>query len=223
MISGALLIYDLGRPMRFLNMLRVFRPTSPMNMGAWILTMAGGTSTGSVLLHRTVFGKPLGLLAGVFGLGLATYTGVLVANTAVPLWQASRRVLPILFGASAAASLGSVFDIGCDSPSTRAFGNAGRIGELAASLVMEREAGAVEYVARPLKRGWSGLLWRTASLLTASSLLLSFVPRRNKSTRIAAGVCGAAGSLLLRFAVEHAGNQSARDPRATFRSQRHPA
>src|SRR5262249_48626942 len=36
-IGASLLIYDLGRPERFMNMLRVFRPTSPMNVGSWLL------------------------------------------------------------------------------------------------------------------------------------------------------------------------------------------
>jgi hypothetical protein len=219
-ISAALLVYDLGRPARFLNMLRVFRPTSPMNLGAWILTGAGGASTGAVLLQGTVFSRPLGMLAGIFGLGLSTYTGVLVANTAVPLWQASRRSLPVLFGACSVMSVGSLFDFVCDSPVIRAFGNIGRAAEITASIAMEREASRVEYVGRPLKRGFSGIMWRTASALTISSLIFSVLPKRNKATRFAAGLVGTAGSILLRFAVEHAGNVSARDPRATIRSQR---
>src|SRR5262249_3084194 len=36
-VGTGLLIYDLGRPERFLNMLRVFRPTSPMSVGSWLL------------------------------------------------------------------------------------------------------------------------------------------------------------------------------------------
>lgn len=219
-LSAALLIYDLGRPMRFLNMLRVFRPTSAMNVGAWILSFAGATAAASVLLRSTICGRPIGILAGVFGLGLSTYTGVLAANTAVPVWQNSRRVLPILFGASATASLGSVFDLFTDNPTTRIFGTAGRIGELAGSIAMEREAAQVEYVARPLKSGWSGFLWRSASALTAGSLVCSIAGRRHRAMRLAAGLLGATGSLALRFAVEAAGNQSARDPRATFRNQR---
>ncbi len=57
-ISGGLLVYDLGRPGRFLNMLRVFRPTSPMNMGAWILSATAATATGAVLLTTAAFQIP---------------------------------------------------------------------------------------------------------------------------------------------------------------------
>jgi formate-dependent nitrite reductase membrane component NrfD len=223
-VSGVLLVYDLGRPARFLNMLRVFRPTSPMNMGAWILTAASGASAGAFLMRKTLLGRLMGLAGGIFGLGLATYTGVLVANSAVPVWQASRKALPILFGSSAMASAGSAFDIlydGAfgDSQVTRIFGNIGRAGELAASFAMERDASKVEYVGRPLRHGLSGAMWKTAALLTASSLVVSLVSK-NKRARTAAGVLGTLGSLLMRFTVEHAGKVSARDPRATFRQQR---
>src|SRR5262245_12401958 len=40
-IGSSLLIYDLGRPERFVNMLRVFRPTSPMSVGSWLLAATG--------------------------------------------------------------------------------------------------------------------------------------------------------------------------------------
>lgn len=229
-LSGGLLIYDLGRPARFLNMLRVFRPTSPMNMGAWILSATGGTAFLTVALRRKcgplgLIGEAFGLLSGFFGLGLATYTGVLVANTAVPVWQSSRRSLPALFGSSAVASLGCAFDIfGVDhaaaSGITRSFGIVGRSGELAAGFCMEREASRTPIVGRPLKRGVSGLMFRTSTLLTAVSLVLAALPNRTRKKRIASGVLGSLGSLLMRFSVESAGKASARDPRSSFHQQR---
>ncbi|MGH9583807.1 MAG: NrfD/PsrC family molybdoenzyme membrane anchor subunit, partial [Bryobacteraceae bacterium] len=123
-VSAALLIYDLGRPSRFLNMLRVFRPTSPMNIGAWILSGTGVTSSGALLLRTRpgvpgAIGETCGYIAGIFGMGLATYTGVLVANTAVPVWQESRRMLPVLFGASAMSSLGAAFAMCVEDPEER--------------------------------------------------------------------------------------------------------
>ncbi|MGH9609257.1 MAG: NrfD/PsrC family molybdoenzyme membrane anchor subunit [Bryobacteraceae bacterium] len=220
-VSAGLLIYDLGRPARFLNMLRVFRPTSPMNMGAWILAGAGATSTGALLLGTRSgllgrLGEACGYIAGIFGAGLATYTGVLVANTAVPVWQESRRMLPVLFAASAMSSLGSVFEMCVEDAEERGiaktFGTLGIAAELAAGIVMEKQASSVARVGRPFRRGFSGLLWRSAQILTAASLLV-----RNRS---AAGALGIAGSLLLRFAVERAGTASARDPRASFHLER---
>jgi formate-dependent nitrite reductase membrane component NrfD len=229
-VSGALLIYDLGRPMRFLNMLRVFRPTSPMNIGAWVLSITGGTAAGAVVLRRTPgrlrrAGEILGIISGIAGLALATYTGVLVANTAVPLWQAGRKVLPILFGASAVASVGSALDLLCENNEQRRistlFGNAGRIGELAASHAFERQISVVPTVGRSLKRGLSGVMWKTASLLTASSVAVSVLSRgRTRPAQVTAGLLGTLGSLLMRFTVERAGNASAQNPRASFHQQR---
>ncbi|HEY6991292.1 MAG TPA: NrfD/PsrC family molybdoenzyme membrane anchor subunit [Bryobacteraceae bacterium] len=224
LVSGGLLIYDLGRPSRFLNMLRVFRPTSPMNMGAWILSGAGASATGALFLRDRGFGGLFGVLAGVFGVGLSTYTGVLVANSAIPIWQESRKALPVLFGSSALASLGCTFDIFCERPEerriTNLIGNVGRAAELMAGMAMERHASAVPRVGRPFKRGLSGLMWRGAAFLTFASLVVSTLPNRSRKSRIAAGLLGTAGSLLLRVTVEHLGAVSARDARASFHQQR---
>lgn len=228
-VSAGLLIYDLGRPSRFLNMLRVFRPTSPMNMGAWILSGAGATSTGALLLRTRpgsfgMLGGACGYIAGVFGAGLATYTGVLVANTAVPVWQESRRMLPVLFGASAMSSLGSVFALFVQDPQERAlakaFGVAGQAAELAAGVAMEKQASSVPRVGRPFRRGLSGFLWRSAQVFTAAGLVASLLPNARGKRRIVAGALAGLGSILTRFAVERAGTASARDARASFHLQR---
>lgn len=228
-VSAGLLIYDLGRPSRFLNMLRVFRPTSPMNIGAWILTGAGGYTSAALLLRTRrgvlgALGEAFGYVAGVFGLGLSTYTGVLVANTAVPVWQESRRMLPVLFGASAMSSLGSVFALCVEDPQERAlakaFGVAGQAVELAAGVAMEKQASSVPRVGRPFHRGLSGFLWRSAQVFTAAGLAASLLPNFRGNRRILAGALTGLGSLLTRFAVERAGTASARDARASFHLQR---
>ena len=185
-------------------------------MMAILLRKRGG------LLGR--FGNLCGLAAGIFGLGLATYAGVLLANTAVPLWQESRRVLPILFGSSAMASAGPACEIFLEDAGerriARAFGTMGQLVELTAAVVMERQASVVPRVGRPLKRGLSGVMWRTAAVLTASSVIISLLPYRSRNKRFAAGVLGTLGSVLMRFAVEHAGVVSSRDARASFHQQR---
>ncbi len=227
-VSSALLIYDLGRPSRFLNMVRVFRPTSPMNVGAWILSGLGGTSAAAILFRgrEGVFGaigEASGYASGVLGLGLATYTGVLVSSTAVPLWQESRKMLPILFGSSAMASVGSVFEMFVENAQERriakAFGTVGQLAEIAAAVIMEQQASVVPRVGRPLRRGLSGAMWRGAALLTATSVAVGVVAS-GKNKRVAAGLLGALGSLLMRFAVQHAGVVSSRDARASFHQQR---
>lgn len=228
-IGGALLVADLGRPERFIMMLRVFRPTSPMNMGAWILAVAPSAAIVAGLFARRgpfeLLGEIAGYSSGAFGAALATYTGVLVSNSAIPLWQQGRQVMPLLFGASAVASAASLLDILFDDPhATRinfSFGLAGRLAELTAAHYLERQAAAVTpRVADPLRHGWTGVAWRAASILTAASLVVSILPNRSRKTRIAAGVLGTAGSLVLRFAVHYAGVKSSQDPRATFHVQR---
>jgi hypothetical protein len=109
--SPVLLVSDLGRPERFHHMLRVFKVTSPMNVGAWVLLVSGGASNAAALLER--LGRlprlkaAAEIVAALAGPPLATYTGVLVADTAVPVWHEGRQELPWLFGASAAASAGA--------------------------------------------------------------------------------------------------------------------
>src|SRR3954447_15122885 len=99
-------------------MLRVFKVTSPMNVGAWILLVNGGASNTAAMLELLGRWKPLKaaaeLLAAFFGPPLATYTGVLLADTAVPVWHEARQELPWLFGSSAVASAGAAACIFCD-------------------------------------------------------------------------------------------------------------
>ena len=107
-VSPLLLVSDLGRPERFANMLRVFKVTSPMSVGSWVLAVSGIaslTAAGLELIGRL---KPVKVAAETvsffFGPPLTTYTGTLVANTAIPVWHEARHELPWLFGASASAS-----------------------------------------------------------------------------------------------------------------------
>ncbi|MDQ3723680.1 MAG: polysulfide reductase NrfD, partial [Actinomycetota bacterium] len=54
-VSFVALIHDLGRPARFVNMLRVFKPSSPMNLGSWLLSAyapAAGVATLSAVAGR---------------------------------------------------------------------------------------------------------------------------------------------------------------------------
>lgn len=222
--SAGLLIHDLGKPARFLNMLRVFRPTSPMNVGTWVVSGAGAASGTAAVFGKGRIGDAAGLAAGVLGLPFAGYTAVLISNTAVPLWQASRRSLPVLFVASAAAGTGSLFSLFDQPPRqariTRRLGIAGKVVELVAARAVEREAARTPRVARPLHEGLSGALWKAAKWLDLASLALDLAPGDTRAQRRAAGIAGTIGSIALRYAVMRAGKRSAADPVATFRQQR---
>jgi formate-dependent nitrite reductase membrane component NrfD len=228
-VGTGFLIHDLGRPERFLNMLRVFRPTSPMSVGSWVLAGAGPLTAGSAILARRGglpgrLGDLAGALAGLLGMPLTGYTAVLLSNTAVPLWQETRRSLPAAFTASAMSSAASLLDLlDLDERSERIvhrFGIAGKVADLAAMRAVESEAGRTERVARPLHEGLGGALWRASKALTGASLVFSLLPGKRRAARAAAGILGTAGAIALRFAVFHAGKASARDPRATFQHQR---
>lgn len=228
-VSTALLIYDLGRPERFLNMLRVFRPTSPMSLGSWVLAAAASCTALSALLadRRGLLGRigdVAGYSAAIFGMPLSGYTAVLLGNTAVPVWQATRKTLPHLFIGTSVSGLSALFGLMPLAERERTiverFGVAGKVVDLVAMQAMEIQAGEVEPVGLPLQEGVSGALWKTARALTAASLVLSVLPGRSRARRVATGLLGTAGALALRFAVFQAGKTSARDPRATFRRQR---
>jgi len=232
LLSAGLLICDLGRPARFLNMLRVFRPTSPMSVGSWVLVGSGACNTLAALAPRrggvlSALGDVAGYAGGLLGLPLAGYTAVLIANTAVPIWKGGRRTLPLLFLSSAVASSSSfllLLDVGSHARPRAVLHRLrtmGKVAELMASLFYEREVSAVPLVGRPLRRGVSGALFRAASMCTAASLGLSLACKgRSGWARRAEGALGTLGALALRFAVFYAGKASAREPRATFRQQR---
>lgn len=228
-LGVAFLIHDLGKPSRFLYMVRVFRPTSPMNIGSWILGGAAPTAIAAGLFMNRrgglgQIGEIAGYASGVFGTALAGYTGVLVSNSVIPAWQAARRWMPVLFMASSMASAASILDLFYENERanriTFTFGNVGRLLELAASHKVEEAASAVPKVAEPFRKGATSLLWKTATALTLASLIASAIPSHSPKKRKVAGLLGALGSLCLRFAVHYISNASARDPRASFEQQR---
>jgi formate-dependent nitrite reductase membrane component NrfD len=212
-IGTSLLIYDLGRPERFMNMLRVFRPTSPMNVGSWLLG-ATGSLAGLSLVSTNRTADIAGIGAGLLGIPLSGYTGVLIANTAIPVWREASRGFPILFVASGMASAGALFHLmelaERDESIARRFAIAGQAAELVATFAVQRELSRVEQVSRPLTQGNSGFLWKAARALGAASLVLSLFAKRSRPVRTAAGICGTAAALSLRFAVLQAGRNSAR-------------
>jgi len=158
--SPALLVSDLGRAERFLNMLRMFKVTSPMSVGSWLLASAGAsTAVAAADAWTRLVPAPVGKLArptaALLGLPLTTYTAALVANTAIPVWHEAHRVLPFMFGASAAMSAGGA-SVALTPPAAaapaRRLALGGAITVLGASELMERRAGRdhAARVARPL-------------------------------------------------------------------------
>jgi DMSO reductase anchor subunit len=225
-VGGGLLVADLGRPSRFLNMLRVAKPTSPMSVGSWVLTLfgpaAGVAALSDVLGVFPRVGRVAGLAAAALGPALGSYTAVLLANTAVPAWHEAGRELPFLFvgGASATSgALGVMLTPVAEAAPARRLALVGAAMEMSAARAMERNL--PEDVARPYRAGKAGTVTKMAFGLTAAgAALIASWGRRRRVAAIAGGALVMAGALAERYAVVDAGRASARDPGATIVPQR---
>ena len=230
--STCLLVHDLGRPSRFANMLRVFKPTSPMSMGSWILAgfgPASGLAAASEL--ATSLPGPLGRVAPGVGRGsgylaaglaplLATYTAVLLSDTAVPAWHEARPYLPYVFAGSALASGGGAalaLSPPAEAGPARSTAVAGALMELAATGALERRLGLQSEAYRAPQ---PARLLRAARLLTAAGAVAAILGRRRRVLGPVAGAALLAGSACTRFGVYRAGVVSAEDPRYTVVPQR---
>jgi formate-dependent nitrite reductase membrane component NrfD len=231
-IGTALLIADLGRPERFLNMLRVLRPSSPMSVGSWLLAGAAPVFALSALLPRdggpfALVGRLAGRAGAAMGLPLASYTAALLSTTAIPVWSSARRSLPYLFVSSAASSAAALLSFTRlnerEARIVDRFGLLAEAAEFVAGYAVERATGRETAVGAPLRRGFSGALWRASKALNVAGLALSALPGTGRATRVAGGLVGTAGGLATRFALFHAGKASARDPRATSPASSAPA
>jgi len=217
-------VHDLGRPERFLHMLRVFKPTSALSVGSYILAPFGAATGATAAVELLGWFPRLkrfgGIVSAVFGGPMATYTAVLLANTAVPSWHEYRQQLPLVFAGSAMAAGGGIcmaLAPPAESEPARRMAMAGAAIELA---VVHRIEGDESIVAEPYSEGRAGTFMRAARACTASGLGLAVVVGRRRPGRVVAGALLAAGSLLTRFGVFDAGMASARDPKYTVVPQR---
>jgi formate-dependent nitrite reductase membrane component NrfD len=225
-LPGApLLVLDLGRPARFLNMMRIFKPRSAMNAGAWCLmafSTAGAGAVAADLLGRPRVAKVLGAQTALLGTYLGSYTGVLLANTAVPLWARSRVLLPPIFvctavatGAAANRLVLAASGLPPGHPTRNALGTietAAMGAELALSALNEHRLGRL---ADALEHGRAGVLFRSATWAVRAGLALRFTRRRfGPWEHHVASLLYLGGGLAFRFAWIEAGKASARDDAA---------
>jgi hypothetical protein len=246
--SFAALVHDLGKPARFVNMLRVAKPTSPMSVGTWILTLYGpaagiaGVAELPVLTRAlprplralsAVLARPAGLFAAATAPAVASYTAVLLADTATPAWHEGQRELPFVFVGSAAAAaggLGLVATPAGQAGPARRMAIAGAAVELAAGHRMEQSMGIA---AEALHKDLPGRLMQASRALTAAGAVGAVAGRvagrRSRAVDALSGAALLAGSVCTRFGIFHAGQESARDPKYTIVPQRerlehgHPA
>jgi hypothetical protein len=231
-----MLVKDLGKPSRALNMMRTVKLTSPMSVGTWILTAFGGFAglaaaaeasrdvldpgSGAARALRAV--EPVATAgSALFAAPLAAYTAVLLADTATPTWHESYRELPFVFvgSASAAAAGAALVTVPSDQAGpARRLAVAGAALELVAMEQLERRLG--ELLAEPLRTGRPGTLLRASRALTAGGAVTAALFGRNRTAAAVSGLALLAGSVCTRFGVFEAGLESARDPRHTVTPQR---
>jgi formate-dependent nitrite reductase membrane component NrfD len=234
-----LLIKDLGRPERFLTMLRVLKPHSPMSLGVWAIL--GFSGCAAAMAFRAILGESparLGRLArlvpvhplAIGGTGVACflggYTGVLLSVTSVPLWSRSRWLGPAFlasaFSAGVSAISGSLVLLRQTEPATRqkleTLETVARFGEAVALVGFLRETSwaakpilDLEQSGRPFELGAVGL----GIVVPLVANVAGFA--RHSPVRLALAICGLLGSLFLRYALVEGGRASADDPTATFR------
>ena len=239
-----LLIADLGRPERFHHMLRVFKPMSPMNLGAWTLTgfsvpvtaiaalrlISDGSSSDQ---NKLVLRSALGTVGLPFALTMISYPGVLLSTTSTPVWSRSRFLGALLACSSisngaAATSFALSLQNGNHSVALERLAkieSTARICEgaaLVAYLVTSKDA------ARPLTNGRHSLLFWLGAI--GCGLLLPVIlfdnrnqdkdHRRSRGKSIVRSVLSLAGGLALKWAITHAGRQSADDVDATRNATR---
>jgi Polysulphide reductase, NrfD len=225
LVSPALLISDLGRPERFLNLFRVFKVTSPLSVGSWILGVSGGATTTAALLEATGRLRPVRLgaefVSGAVGAPLSVYTAALLSNTAIPVWHEARRELPFLFGSSALASAGAVAAIvvpTAEAGPARRLAVGGVLAENALFQVMEKRLGLA---GEPYSTGEAGRYKKLARACTlGGAALLAGPGRRSRLAAVAGGTIVLAGEVAVRWSVFKAGFQSARDPKYVVEPQR---
>lgn len=227
MASMALLIQDLGRPSRFLNMLRVFKAQSPMSMGAWTLAAFGSVAAASAFANAaerrfgssppiSVVGDAGQFLTALFGLPFHNYTGVLIGATAIPVWNRNVATLPVHFGISGVQAGVSILELlgHSNSRALNSLGIGSGVGEIVEGLTLEHRT---DPALKPLKRGVSGWITRVGGVMSGPLPLVLRVfagssgTARSRKLRKWAAISGILGSLLTRYGWVYAGRSSAQD------------
>jgi formate-dependent nitrite reductase membrane component NrfD len=237
-LGAVFLVRDLGRPERFVNMLRVIKLTSPMSLGSWILSVfSGGAAVAAAAEVDRMTGErlplgplrsvlrfvegPAGLEAAAFGPLLAVYTAVLLADTSTPTWNHVHDELPFVFVSSASlasAGLAMVTTPAAEAAPARRLAVLGVIGDLVATQVMHRRIDPV--VAETLHDGRPGTMLRLSEALAVAGGIGTLLGGRRRGVAAASGLALLAASALTRFGIFEAGIRSAKDPRYTIEPQK---
>lgn len=223
-LSPTLLTSDLGKPLRFANMFRMFKVTSPMSVGSWLLAgyvpVAGIAAASSLSGRVPKIGNAATAASALLGPAVASYTAALISDTAVPAWHDGYPEMPFVFigsGASAAGGLGLIAAPLTQSGPARAMAVFGVGTELASFERMERRIGMT---AEPYSQGRGGAYVRAGKVLSLLGLAGAVLSRRSRVASALSGAALLASSAATRWGIFHAGMQSANDPKYTVIPQR---
>ncbi len=240
-INPPILISHLGRPERFLNMLRIVKLKSPMSLGVWGLVLYSGAAGANALRELADDGivpkmlryvapsatVPIQALLGAF---MAGYTGVLISATAIPFWAAGKRHIPafsVCSGAASASALATLLSTLQGNhdviPRLEQLEMTASALEIALIADFRQQGGAVT---APFFEGRAGKRLRDFTILggIVAPFALNAIggafklPKSIDALRsIAASTLTIVGGYVLRESLIEAGKLSANDPHVAFR------
>lgn len=244
--SPILLIIDLGRPARFHHMLRVLKFRSVMSLGSWAITCFGlccgltaahqmakdGLLNWFPFMARTMRALPvkaIEVVGAMFGLFVASYTGVLLSSTAVPIWARAKHILGPLFltsGLSTGLSaLSLILSLGRFKGQQDTLERLDRAEIIATTTELSLLAALIPTLgplSKPLFKGKTGLLFTLGTIVGGllSPLLLRLGWRMKKKATprtltISASLLTLIGGAILRAVWILAGRISADNPHDT--------
>ncbi|WAJ45402.1 polysulfide reductase NrfD [Mycobacterium sp. Aquia_216] len=237
-LGAVALVKDLGRPERFVNMLRTIKLTSPMSVGSWILSLfSAGIGVAAICEIDRMTGEriplgplrpvlraveaPAGLGAAVLSPPLAVYTAVLLTDTATPTWNAAYRDLPFVFASSAslaASGLAMITTPVAEAGPARRLAIVGAVSDLIWARFTEHRMDPV--TREPLHHGTPGRLLSWSERLAAAGGLGALLGGHRRDVAALSGLALLTASAMLRFGFFEAGKESARDPRYTMEPQK---
>ncbi len=228
-LSVVALIHDLGRPGRFLNMMRVFKVTSPMSVGSWLLSgyvPAAGVAALTALTGRLPrIGAAATAGAALLGPGVASYTAALISDTAVPAWHDGYPEMPFVFtgsGMMAAGGLGLITAVlpGAGPGEAEPARNLALLGVAMEATAFERMRHRIGMVAEPYSEGRGGRYMKAGKALSVLGAAGAALSGRSRVAAVVSGTAFLAASVATRWGVFHAGMASAKDPKYTVVPQR---
>jgi hypothetical protein len=223
-LAVAGLVKDLGRPSRFLNMLRVFKPTSPMSVGSWLLAgylpAVGAAAATAVTGRLPHLGAVATGGAAALGPAVAAYTATLISDTAVPAWHDGFREMPFVFTGSAAMAAGGLGLVTAPAGEQAPARNLALLGLMGEAAAFERMTRRIGMVAEPYQRGRGGAYIKAGQVLSVLGAAGAIAGRRNRLVSGLSGVALLAASATTRWGIFHAGLASANDPKYTVVPQR---